>query len=159
VRSLPAPTQVRTKQLVGIMLFVYVKEELLRHVHDVDDSYVGVGVMNIMVRPCLHTRAIAHFRFFSSPSPDPEYRTRENLGERLVHFVLKAKTVVSLRFFVCGTFSTFLYGNGSHSNRATVTPDRATGRQDATYTMEGYAAINKRHVHNAASLVRLSTSS
>jgi hypothetical protein len=54
LRSLPAPTQVRTKQLVGIMLFVYVKEELLRHVHDVDDSYVGVGVMNIMVRSCLH---------------------------------------------------------------------------------------------------------
>jgi hypothetical protein len=29
--------------------------------------------------------------------PDPEYRTRENLGERLVYFVLKAKTVSSLK--------------------------------------------------------------
>jgi hypothetical protein len=43
----------------------------------------------------------------------------------MVHFVLKAKTVSSPRFFACGTFSTFLFGNGSHSNRATVTPDRA----------------------------------
>jgi hypothetical protein len=46
----------------------------------------------------------------SPHGPDPEYRTRENLGERLVHFVLKAKTVFSPRFFACGTFSTFLYG-------------------------------------------------
>jgi hypothetical protein len=60
-----------------------------------------------------------------SPWPDPEYRTRENVGKRLVHFVLKAKTVFSPIFFACGTFSTFLYGNGSHSNRVTVTPDRA----------------------------------
>jgi hypothetical protein len=43
----------------------------------------------------------------------------------LVYFVLKAKTVFSPRFFACGAFSTFLYGNGSHSNRVTVTPDRA----------------------------------
>jgi hypothetical protein len=41
-----------------------------------------------------------------------------------VHFVLKAKTVFSPRFFACGAFSTFLYGNGSHSKRVTVTPDR-----------------------------------
>jgi hypothetical protein len=27
--------------------------------------------------------------------------------------------------FACGAFSTFLYGNGSHSNRVGVTPDRA----------------------------------
>jgi hypothetical protein len=59
--------------------------------------------------------------------PDPEYRTQEYLGERLVHFELKAKTVFSPRFFACGTFSTSLYSNGSHSNRVTVTPDRAIG--------------------------------
>jgi hypothetical protein len=35
--------------------------------------------------------------------PDPEYRTRQNLGESLVHFVLKAKTVFSSRIFACGT--------------------------------------------------------
>jgi hypothetical protein len=48
-----------------------------------------------------------------------------NLGERLVHFVLKAKTVFSARLSPCGTSVHFLYGNGSHSYRVTVTPDRA----------------------------------
>jgi hypothetical protein len=48
-------------------------------------------------------------------------------GRTLGTFLLKAKTVFSPRFFACGTFSTVWYGNGSHSNRVTVTRDRAIG--------------------------------
>lgn len=32
-----------------MFLLVYVREELLRYVHDLDDSYVGVGIMNMVV--------------------------------------------------------------------------------------------------------------
>jgi hypothetical protein len=49
-------------------------------------------------------------------------------GRTLGTFVLKAEMVFSPRFFACGTSSTFLYGNGSHSNRVTVTPDRVLVR-------------------------------
>jgi hypothetical protein len=69
--------------------------------------------------------------------PDPEYRTRENLEERLVHFALNAKTVFTPRFFACGTFSTFLYGNGSHSNHVTVT-------RHGAYTHVPYASVLSR---------------
>jgi hypothetical protein len=41
--------------------------------------------------------------------PDPEYGTRENLGERLVHFVLKAKPVFSPGFFACGAVPSVHY--------------------------------------------------
>jgi hypothetical protein len=64
--------------------------------------------------------------------PDPEYRTRENLGERLVHFVLKDKTVFFSQSFRARYLSTFLYGNGSHSNSVTVTPDRAIEAKETT---------------------------
>jgi hypothetical protein len=78
---------------------------------------------------------------------DAEYRTRENLGERLVHFVLTATTVFSLRFFACGTFSTFLYGNGSHSNRVTVTPDRDMYPWKQLLSSLQYGHVGAMHPH------------
>jgi hypothetical protein len=84
----------------------------------------GLRLVNILQLNVSHKQNAQAQQEFPE-EPDPEYRTRENLGERLVHFVLEVKTVFSPRFFACGTFSTFLYGNGSHSNRVTVTPDRA----------------------------------
>jgi hypothetical protein len=82
--------------------------------------------LKILSDVCVWGRGGGDVEKTNNNSPIRRAARGKNLGERLVHFVLKAKTVLIFSHFAaCGTFSTFLYGNGSHSNRATVTRDRA----------------------------------